>query len=352
MLPVFLALAVPSAFAEFAPVAASTAPAAFERQLERAADLAGDGARLVFDGAGAVKGAFLVAQARVYGRTAAPAAKPAAPRPERAAEQARETLTVRPGDTLSALAAKSGMSAARLYALNPQIANPNLIHPGQVLKLSGVPSPRVPAEPGKSYRVRPGDTLWDLSRQSGVSVTAIAAANGVANPRLIYAGSVLHIPSRRASQPEPIQPPKDTPPVDRPGAQASREVMARARMVGNQINSTGGYRFDGRNDCYGFVRRAWNPVLAEQGRRPLPVSDFPSSDWKPITSWSQLRPGDVVATSAGHQWGPKWHGGLYQGMRDGRPMVYDATPSGDVSSHPNRVFGYYYAPTHAVLTGK
>ncbi|MHB8458746.1 MAG: LysM peptidoglycan-binding domain-containing protein [Candidatus Limnocylindrales bacterium] len=44
------------------------------------------------------------------------------------------TYVVRPGDTLSSIAARFGTTAAAIQALNG-LANPSLIHPGQVLKI-------------------------------------------------------------------------------------------------------------------------------------------------------------------------------------------------------------------------
>ena len=46
------------------------------------------------------------------------------------------TYTVKKGDTLSAIAAKAGISLKQLIDLNPQIKNPNLINPGQVITTS------------------------------------------------------------------------------------------------------------------------------------------------------------------------------------------------------------------------
>jgi LysM repeat protein len=46
------------------------------------------------------------------------------------------TYTVKKGDTLSAIAAKAGISLKQLIGLNPQIKNPNLINPGQVITTS------------------------------------------------------------------------------------------------------------------------------------------------------------------------------------------------------------------------
>ena len=44
--------------------------------------------------------------------------------------------TVVQGDTLWAIAARNGTTVRALCALNPQIANPNLIHPGERVRLS------------------------------------------------------------------------------------------------------------------------------------------------------------------------------------------------------------------------
>lgn len=47
------------------------------------------------------------------------------------------TYTVKAGDTFSKIAARYGMSVAQLKALNPQVANINIIAVGQVLNVSG-----------------------------------------------------------------------------------------------------------------------------------------------------------------------------------------------------------------------
>ena len=44
------------------------------------------------------------------------------------------------------------------------------------------------------YRIQSGDTLWALARRYGTTVDALARANGIANPNLIYAGASLRIP--------------------------------------------------------------------------------------------------------------------------------------------------------------
>ena len=56
------------------------------------------------------------------------------------------TATVKSGDTLANVAYKNGMTAAQLWALNPQIKDPTLIHPGDVLKLSATPKPSIASQ--------------------------------------------------------------------------------------------------------------------------------------------------------------------------------------------------------------
>lgn len=61
-----------------------------------------------------------------------------------------------------------------------------------------------------AYVVRPGDTLWGISRQFGMTVDAIVRANNIPNPNLIYVGQVLEIPVGPTQVP-PVVPPGPTP---------------------------------------------------------------------------------------------------------------------------------------------
>ncbi len=99
--------------------------------------------------------------------------------------------TVRSGDTLSGIAARHGVSLSSLIAANPQIANPDLIYPGQ--------SVHIPAGGkqvgGGDYTVRSGDTLSGIAQSRGVPLSSLISANPqIANPDLIYPGQTVHIP--------------------------------------------------------------------------------------------------------------------------------------------------------------
>jgi LysM repeat protein len=54
------------------------------------------------------------------------------------------TYVVQPGDTMSAIAAAHNLSLAALEAANPQLINPDVIQAGEVLNLTGGPSPAPP----------------------------------------------------------------------------------------------------------------------------------------------------------------------------------------------------------------
>jgi LysM repeat protein len=93
-------------------------------------------------------------------------------------------------DTLAAIALKFNVTLTDLVNLN----NAVLIQPGKVLNLPASGG-SIPKPPQTTYTVKPGDTLTAIAAKFGTTVAAIAAANNIANPNLISVGQVLVIPS-------------------------------------------------------------------------------------------------------------------------------------------------------------
>ncbi len=59
-----------------------------------------------------------------------------------------------------------------------------------------IPSGFGSVPPGQTYTVQRGDTLWDIARSHGVSLNALLEANPqIANPDLIYPDQVIRLPS-------------------------------------------------------------------------------------------------------------------------------------------------------------
>jgi LysM repeat protein len=116
-------------------------------------------------------------------KPATSSAKPATP--------AGATYTVKPGDTLSAIAAKFGTTYQELAKLNG-IANPNKIYPGQVIKLTGSAPTAAPKAAG-NYTVKAGDTLSGIAAKFGTTYQELAKINGIADPNKIYPGQVLKL---------------------------------------------------------------------------------------------------------------------------------------------------------------
>lgn len=97
------------------------------------------------------------------------------------------TYVVQSGDTLSEIAVRYGTTYQALAALN-NISDPNLIHPGQTIR---VPEKSGPAP--QYYTIRSGDTLSEIAVRFGTSVAALMSLNGITNPNLIYAGNTIRI---------------------------------------------------------------------------------------------------------------------------------------------------------------
>ncbi|HUA07031.1 MAG TPA: LysM peptidoglycan-binding domain-containing protein [Solirubrobacteraceae bacterium] len=108
---------------------------------------------------------------------------------------------VQPGDTLSAIAARSGVSVNALAAANGLNPKAYLLI-GTVIHLAGSSSATGTMVPvsdtttstgGASYVVQAGDTLTAIASRSGVSVDALAAANGLNPDHALLTGTVLRV---------------------------------------------------------------------------------------------------------------------------------------------------------------
>jgi len=157
--------------------------------------------------------------------TAAPPAHPVsssaaqrqAATPVRLAAAARTSYTVRPGDTVSAIAIRNGLRPADVLAWNG-LGWRSVIYPGQTLRLTAASPAAAAAKPaakpasttanGATHTVVRGDTVYAIARKYRTTVSQIIAANGLGSSAMIYPGQKLKVSAAPAvaSTPKPSRP--------------------------------------------------------------------------------------------------------------------------------------------------
>ena len=85
--------------------------------------------------------------------------------------------TVQPGQTLTEISAKTGLSINQLEAFNPNVDPENLV-PGQRLNLWQHPPPPPPKPLGPEFwKVRAGDSLGQIANKTGINLATLLQLN-------------------------------------------------------------------------------------------------------------------------------------------------------------------------------
>jgi len=116
---------------------------------------------------------------------------------------ANDIYTVQLGDTLASIAQQQGVTLSALINANG-IGDPDLLWVGQKLLIPGPPegdSLPIPAISQTRYTVQPGDTLGAIAARFGATAAAIARVNRITSPDLIYVGLELAIPGKEWTPP-------------------------------------------------------------------------------------------------------------------------------------------------------
>jgi LysM repeat protein len=112
---------------------------------------------------------------------------------------AHSSYVVRWGDTLTGIAARAGIPLGQLARDNGLDPDAVLVT-GRALRVPGGDGDHGPTgASGGRYAVRPGDTLSAIAARAGSSVAALAAENGIRAPYVIFAGTSLRVPAGRAA---------------------------------------------------------------------------------------------------------------------------------------------------------
>jgi len=100
-----------------------------------------------------------------------------------------EFYKVKPGDTLWEIARIFGVDWRQVARANG-VKEGEYIFAGQKLK--------IPVDAEKTYVVKPGDSLWKIARAFGTDVHSLAAANRIGDPGRLRVGRRLVIPESAA----------------------------------------------------------------------------------------------------------------------------------------------------------
>ena len=223
----------------------------------------------------------------------------------RTSNNSSNVYVVKPGEWLSRIAAKNGISLNALLAVNG-FQKSTVIHPGQVIKL---PAGTVPAATssnaapkaaskqassntvssntvavGGSYTVRAGDSLSLIASGAGVTLNSLLAVNGFQRTTVILPGQSISLPAgATVSSPNPAPSVTD--------ARITKVLDFARAQIGKP------YRFGAAGpdayDCSGLVRAAFRQIGVTLPHSSLEQSKRGTSiDWRA----EDIRPGDLVFT--------------------------------------------------------
>jgi LysM repeat protein len=105
-----------------------------------------------------------------------------------------DTYVVQPGDTMSTIAQRYGLTLSQIESLNPQAGHPegnfSTVWAGDVLNVGSGGQP----SGATYYTVLSGDTLSAIASRHGLSLAAIEELNPqITNPNLIYPGQSVRV---------------------------------------------------------------------------------------------------------------------------------------------------------------
>lgn len=106
-------------------------------------------------------------------------------------------IVVRPGDTLYTIAQSRGLDWRTLLKWNPNLI-PQKLKPGQTLTIPAY-IPVSSNNSGQTYHiVRPGDTLYLIAREYGISLNRLLEYNQLSKTSVLYPGHRILIPPKEA----------------------------------------------------------------------------------------------------------------------------------------------------------
>ena len=220
------------------------------------------------------------------------------------------SYTVVSGDSLYAIARKTGTSIQELLSLNGLNLN-SIIHPGQVLALSSKAAStetkqeestpkeeKASAETtneetsistkqsstGGTYTVVSGDGLYAIARKTGTSIDDLLSLNGLSLNSTIYPGQVLTLSASSESSAN-----EDTTSTEEESSSSTQETPSEENAASSEQPATGGtYTVVSGDGLYAIARKTGTSI-----------EDLLSLNGLSLTS--TIYPGQVLTLSANNE---------------------------------------------------
>ena len=139
----------------------------------------------------------------------------------------------RSGDTLRKVATAFGTTVGAMVEANPDIDFMTIRENTQVC----IPSRSLTCPDADLYRIKSGDTLWDIARRYGIPVNELIELNPYVEPTKLMIGQYICVPKQQ-NQPD-TQPPAEEPEPGQPGCLIGGDVPDCASLRAAEKACTG-----------------------------------------------------------------------------------------------------------------
>jgi N-acetylmuramoyl-L-alanine amidase len=204
-----------------------------------------------------------------------------------AAHAARpSTYVVKSGDTISAIAARHGVSTASVLALNG-LGWKSLIFPGQSLKLTGAASSSsgtVGQRPAH-YTIKRGDTISAIAARYNTTTDKLLKLNKLSRSSIIYPGQVIKLRGSSididpVSNVDESDDPPSTPPTSAPPAAPNSTYTIKSGDTVTSIAARFGLTVDAILQANGLTRSS---IIYAGRTLTIPGGSITSQDGSSVT---------------------------------------------------------------------
>ncbi|MBC7342729.1 MAG: LysM peptidoglycan-binding domain-containing protein [Clostridia bacterium] len=100
---------------------------------------------------------------------------------------------MQPNENLEVISARFGVGVAELQAANPVLPGGEA-YPGMIIEVPGYPQPVLPPGSYIEYVIQPGDTMYGIARRFRIGLRRLLRQNPqITNPDVIWPGQIIYL---------------------------------------------------------------------------------------------------------------------------------------------------------------